>query len=227
MAGRSSSTRLVNCPLSSKASFFASYRNSNSTIQVDVRVIAATNRDLKNSILEKRFREDLYFRLAVFPIHSVPLRERREDIPPLASLFLNRALPRLNRSVTPRLTVANMSQLQAYDWPGNIRELENVIERAVILARDGRLAFDLPATQSAPIDRTLPAVPAQNDSAPQPIARRADLQRMEVGAIQSALKQSRGRVSGPSGAADLLEMKATTLYARIKRLGIDPKVYKQ
>ena len=197
------------------------------TIQVDVRVIAATNRDLKNSILEKRFREDLYFRLAVFPIHSVPLRERREDIPPLASLFLNRALPRLNRSVTPRLTVANMSQLQAYDWPGNIRELENVIERAVILARDGRLAFDLPATQSVPTDHVLSTGSFQNGATAQPIARRADLQRMEVDAIQSALKQSRGRVSGPSGAADLLEMKATTLYARIKRLGIDPKVYKQ
>ncbi len=196
----------------------------NRTIQVDVRVIAATNRELRHSITEQRFREDLYFRLAVFPIHSVPLRERREDIPLLASLFLDRVMARLNRSVAPQLTVANIAQLQAYDWPGNIRELENVIERAVILARDGRLVFDLPA--AAPADATSPPSPISQD-APRPlISRRADLQQMEVDAIQSALQRCKGKVSGPGGAAEVLDMKATTLYARIKRFGIDARAYK-
>lgn len=120
------------------------------TIRVDVRVIAATNRELRHSIMEKHFREDLYFRLAVFPVHSAPLRERREDIPPLANLFLRRVTERLNRSVEPQLTVAHITQLQAYDWPGNIRELENVIERAVILSRNGPLHFDLPQKAGAP-----------------------------------------------------------------------------
>ncbi len=197
------------------------------TINVDVRVIAATNRELRHSIMEQRFREDLYFRLAVFPIHSVPLRNRAEDIPVLASLFLNRAVEKLNRSISPQLTVANIGQLQAYDWPGNIRELENVIERAVILARDGRLVFDLPNSESSAASSLLE--PAGGDNAPKTsaIVKRADLQQLEAQAILTALEKCAGKVSGAGGAAELLEMKPTTLYSRIKRFGIDIRDYKR
>ena len=198
------------------------------TIHVDVRVIAATNRELRHLIMEKRFREDLYFRLAVFPIHSAPLRDRREDIPPLAALFLQRAVERLNRSLALNLTVANIAQLQAYDWPGNIRELENVLERAVILARDGRLQLDLPVPKNLKTDSaSAPGPDGVAIDAEPAITLRSDLRKMEVEAITSALDHAHGKVSGPGGAAELLDMKATTLYARIKKFGIEPREYKK
>ncbi len=208
----------------------------NKTMHVDVRVIAATNRELRTAILEKRFRADLYFRLAVFPIHSAPLRDRPEDIPPLASLFLDRAVSRVNRSATPCLSVANIQTLQSYHWPGNIRELENVIERAVIVSRDGRLKFDLP-TSRAPLAASHNRADGRINNAPdgeetdarptaKAITRRADIQRMERDAITEALRRSGGKVSGKGGAAELLEMRPTTLYARIKRLDINPRALK-
>ncbi|MFN0262271.1 sigma 54-interacting transcriptional regulator [Tepidamorphus sp. 3E244] len=197
----------------------------NKTMNVDVRVIAATNRELRNAIMEQRFREDLYFRLAVFPIHSAPLRERPEDIPPLASVFLERAVARLNRTIAPRLSVANIEQLQTYHWPGNIRELENVIERAVIVSQDGRLHFDLPASRR-PAQRDGRGEALSGEAAQPQISKRSDIHKLESDAIVSALKRSMGKVSGPGGAAEHLDMKATTLYARIKRFGIDPRDYK-
>ena len=208
------------------------------TINVDVRVIAATNRELRHSIMEKHFREDLYFRLAVFPIHSAPLRERREDIPPLATLFLKRAVDRLNRTVAPQLTVANINQLQAYDWPGNIRELENVIERAVILSRGGKLQFDLPHLNGAAVQpdatssegtepgTTTESAASSHMSTPM-ISKRSDLQRMEIEAIEAALTVCSGKVSGTGGAAERLAMKPTTLYSRLKKLNIDARTFKR
>lgn len=112
------------------------------TLKTDVRIIAATNRNLKDEVLAKRFREDLYYRLNVFPIEVPPLRDRKDDIPSLANRFLSQAASKLNRPL-PQFTKANMMELQGYDWPGNVRELQNVIERAVITARSGKLAFHL------------------------------------------------------------------------------------
>jgi formate hydrogenlyase transcriptional activator len=115
------------------------------TRRVNVRVIAATNRELKQAVAEQRFREDLYFRLNVFPIESLPLRARLEDIPLLAAHFLKRACQKFNKPDL-QLTLADVQRLQTYHWPGNIRELENIIERQVIVTRDRRLRFDLPHT---------------------------------------------------------------------------------
>ena len=115
--------------------------------RLQFRIIAATNRDLKHEVTEGRFREDLYYRLNVFPIHVAPLRERHEDIPLLAQHFVNFSVKAMGSS-KPRLTRAGIIQLQNYDWPGNIRELRNVIGRSVILARGRTVEFDLPGNQS-------------------------------------------------------------------------------
>ncbi len=198
------------------------------TVKVDVRVIAATNRDLRGEVREKRFREDLYFRLAVFPIESVPLRERPDDIKLLAQLFVARAAERLNRLPPPRLSVANLQELEHYDWPGNIRELENVIERAVIVSRDGRLRFDLPG-QAGPSTRRHVFDRAKTEEPGTPsgrVATAADLQQRQRDNIVQALRQACGKVSGPGGAADLLQMKPTTLYSQLKRHGIDARAFK-
>ena len=118
------------------------------TRAVDVRVIAATNRDLKQEVQRGRFREDLYFRLNVFPVESVPLRERREDIPLLAAAFPRRRESKALKSEL-RLSEGDARRLSRYDWPGNVRELQNVIERAAILAQNGRLRIDLPDVPGA------------------------------------------------------------------------------
>ena len=128
------------------------------TRTVDVRVIAATNRDLKQEVRRGRFREDLYFRLDVFPIESVPLRERRDDIPLLAAHFVHGEGRKLRREL--KLTEGDVRRLMQYDWPGNVRELENVIERAAILARHARLRIDLPAVKASGCGRAGAGRPA-------------------------------------------------------------------
>jgi transcriptional regulator with GAF, ATPase, and Fis domain len=187
--------------------------------RVDVRVLAATNRVLKKEIAARRFREDLYYRLHVFPITVAPLRERREDIPLLASHFLDHASGRLHLP-RPRLTRGHLRELEQYDWPGNIRELENVIERAVIMARrHGRLRFDL--TGEGPRASPPPAPPpGQEGSRPKVVLPDAEVRRLERENILAALQQSGGRIRGPGGAAELLGLKPTTLASRIKTLGI-------
>lgn len=182
------------------------------TRPVDVRIVAATNRDLKREVEAGRFREDLYYRLSVFPVHIPPLRERREDIPKLALHFIAQSAQRMNRRV-PRVTQAVLSQLAAHDWPGNVRELQNVIERAVILAQGSALRIPL---QSSPA-RNVPAPPSP------PAARlvtREDLKLQERENITQALRLTQGRIFGSDGAAVLLGMKPTTLASRIKALGI-------
>ena len=127
------------------------------TRRADVRIVAATNRDLKKAAAAGRFREDLYYRLNVFPIQVPPLRERMDDIPLLAKHFVELSAKEL-KCAKPRLTRAAVTQLQSYDWPGNVRELRNVIERAVILARGGALEFDLPISRpsgACRLDRVL------------------------------------------------------------------------
>jgi len=187
------------------------------TRKVDVRVIAATNRELKTEVESGRFRQDLFYRLSVFPIEVSPLRARREDIPPLVAHFVKQSVARLNRP-TPRVTKATMSQLLTYDWPGNVRELQNAVERAVILSQGGQLHFDLATSMSAESSRV--------QSEPVPVSSlltRDELKRYELESIVAALKKTGGKVFGTDGAAELLGMKPTTLSSRIKALGIKRK----
>lgn len=182
------------------------------TRSVDVRIIAATNRDLKREVEAGRFREDLYYRLSVFPIHIPPLRERREDIPKLALHFIAQSAQRMNRRV-PRVTQAMLSQLAAHDWPGNVRELQNVIERAVILSQGSALRIPLQSSPARSVTSP-PFPPAAR------LATREDLKRQERENITQALRLTKGRIFGSDGAAVLLGMKPTTLASRIKALGI-------
>ncbi len=187
------------------------------TRKVSVRIIAATNRDLKAEVAAGRFRQDLFYRLSVFPIELPPLRERRDDIPPLTLHFVQQAARRMNRPA-PRVTQGTMAQLFAHDWPGNIRELQNAVERAVILSSGGPLRFELTSAAtdaSAPVPTPVAAAPA--------LLTRDDLKRQERETIAAALKQTGGKIFGAGGAAELLGMKPTTLASRLKALGLKRK----
>lgn len=183
--------------------------------KLNVRIIAATNRNLKAEVEAGRFREDLFYRVSVFPIENPPLRDRREDIPRLAEHFIRSSARRLNRR-PPRLTAPVAQQLAAYDWPGNVRELQNAVERSVILADGGPLQFDMLTSTKTP-------------SAPRPgvekseILTRAQLKERERESIVAALAQSSGKIHGLHGAASLLGMKPTTLASKIEVLGIRRK----
>ena len=186
------------------------------TRKVNVRIIAATNRDLKKEVDAGRFRQDLFYRLSVFPIEVPPLRERREDIALLAAHFLRQSARRMNRPDL-RITQAALSELVAYDWPGNARELQNTVERVVILSRGGPLRFDLAGKAGdAPRPRTQSALKPD-------LPTRDELKRQERDAIVAALKRTGGKIFGADGAAELLGMKPTTLTSRIKALGLNRK----
>jgi PAS domain S-box-containing protein len=188
---------------------------SSQTRSVDVRVVAATNRDLQREIREGRFREDLYYRLNVFPVHMPPLRERGDDVVLLAEHFAKRHAQRMGRRIAP-LTEQCRARLKAYAWPGNVRELENVIERAVITARDGRLNLDR-ALPEAPA----PAVPpTSTPGASAPIRTVEEMNALERSNLLLALQTAGWRVSGENGAAQLLGMHPSTLTSRMKALGI-------
>ena len=176
------------------------------TIRVDVRVVAATNRDLGRMVDEQRFRDDLYYRLNVFPIQLPPLRERPEDIPALVRYFVDRFARRMNRhiEVVPDDALAAM---QRYAWPGNIRELANVIERAVILSAGATLA--VPIADLEPVD----APAGRKDDA-------VTLEQVQRGFIVDALQRANWMVAGPRGAASRLGMRRTTLHSMMKRLEI-------
>ncbi len=185
--------------------------------KISVRIIAATHRDLSREVQAGRFRQDLFYRLSVFPMEVPPLRERPEDIAPLAAHFIQTVARRLNRAV-PRVSQSTITQLTAHDWPGNVRELQNAIERAIILSRGGPLRFDL--APSTPSSRR----PALHDQpVPTQFLTRDELKRQERDSITAALKETKGRIFGPTGAATLLGMKPTTLASRIKTLGLNRK----
>lgn len=174
------------------------------TRKIDVRIIAATNRNLAHTVKDGKFREDLFYRLNVFPAHVPPLRERREDIDPLVKYLvakLGRRIGRPIEAISPQV----LDALMAYDWPGNVRELEHVIERGVILCHDGRLDLGawLPRTATAVRGRTLQTLEAH-----------------ERDYIVEVLQHAGWRVSGAQGAAKLLGLKPTTLEARMHKLGI-------
>ena len=186
------------------------------TRQADVRILAATNQDLKAEVAKGRFREDLYYRLGVFPIHVPALKERKEDISLLAKHFVELSTREL-RCPKPRLTRAGIEQLKSYDWPGNIRELRNVIERALILARGGPLEFELPIepcpSASAPPKPSSPEVEAE-------ILTEIELRQRECQNLLAALNKTGWKIKGPHGASELLGVKPTTLLFRIKKMGL-------
>jgi PAS domain S-box-containing protein len=187
---------------------------SNRTHASDVRIIAATNRDLEKMVKEGRFREDLFYRLNVFPIRLPPLRERAEDIPLLTWSFIREFGRTMNRKIdsVPRVT---MEALKRYPWPGNIRELRNVIERAMIVAQGPALSVELPSVSGGTI-LAPSTMPASADPKPD-VGTLDDIQR---GHILSVLKHTGWRVSGKNGAAAILGLKPTTLEARMAKLGI-------
>jgi PAS domain S-box-containing protein len=189
---------------------------SSRTRTVDVRVVAATNRDLRRAVGEGKFREDLYYRLAVFPISLPPLRERGDDVVLLADQLAQQCARRLGRRIAP-LAPAQAARLKAYAWPGNVRELQNVVERAVLTARDGQLN----------LERALPVAAAEvpsgsGDAAPSeaPVLTAEELSRIERQNLVRALERCGWRIAGESGAARLLGVAPSTLTSRMKALGI-------
>ncbi len=190
----------------------------NKTRKVDVRIIAATNQDLQALSVQQKFREDLYFRLNVFPIQSIPLRDRREDIPLLTQHFLKKASNRAKKNDL-KLPVSELEKLTTYQWPGNIRELENVIERQVILAQSGTIRFDNSAfmqtdTSAQTIDTSQPKIMTDDE-----------LKQQDRKNILLALSHTKGKVFGEQGAAELLKIKPTTLASRIKKYNIDIRTF--
>jgi transcriptional regulator with GAF, ATPase, and Fis domain len=191
---------------------------SDRTVRVDCRVIAATNSDLENAVDRGRFREDLYYRLRVFPLHLPPLRERLEDLPLISEVLLN-DLARRSGTRPRRLGQAAIDTLRAYHWPGNLRELGNVLERAMILTRQPVLGPDvLGLGEAAPSpDAGRPVPSAETIVAAAPIA---TLREAERAHIERALALSGGRIYGAGGAAELLDIKPSTLQSRMKKLGV-------
>ncbi len=186
------------------------------TRQVDVRIIAATNRDLKVEVDAHRFRQDLFYRLNVFPIELEPLARHKEDIPLLATHFLRQSASRLN-CPTARLTQANLLALQRYHWPGNVRELKNIIERAVILSRCGPLRFEFPESDAGAALQTAPPPPPGPGER---ILTEPELRTLERNNLAAALKKTDWKIYGKDGAAALLRLKPTTLSARMRRFGL-------
>ena len=181
---------------------------STRTVRVNVRLIAATNRDLASSVAERQFRSDLYYRLRVFPIHMPPLRERRKDIPQLVRYFVQKFARRQNKQIET-ITSETMNALMNWDWPGNVRELENLLERSVILTQGTVLRPPLAELQHADVtshDATLEAA-----------------EREHIGRI---LRETRGIISGANGAAAKLGLKRTTLQSKMQKLGISREQYR-
>jgi formate hydrogenlyase transcriptional activator len=209
---------------------------STHTRKVNIRLIAATNRDLEKMVANREFRSDLFYRLNVFPIRIPPLRDRRDDIPLLVSYFVQKFANQMQKRIDA-IPVAVMKGLTTWEWPGNIRELENFIERAVILTRGKSLEAplselrrpnaDTPAAMSAHpagddiariVKETISALNGKKDRA----GEFAQKQREE---IVRALTDSKGRVGGADGAAARMGINRTTLLARMKKFGIDPRQY--
>ncbi|MGB9335494.1 MAG: sigma 54-interacting transcriptional regulator [Candidatus Acidiferrales bacterium] len=200
---------------------------SNKPVRVDVRVIAATNRNLQESIRKGEFRSDLFYRLNVFPIEVPPLRERRSDIPQLAMFFLARFSKKLGKDIQgiPRVT---MDRLVSYSWPGNVRELQNIIERAAILSRSSVLELEpdvvpvlTTAESSAGNDRASEAAQSAGQEGPSP----ATLEELERAHIMAILNQTGGVVEGPRGAAKILGLHPNTLRHRMQKLGLKRSAY--
>jgi len=181
----------------------------NESFQTDVRVVAATNRNLETAIAEGRFRDDLFYRLNVFPIEVPPLRQRKEDIPMLIEYFIDRYSRKAGKKIGT-IEKRTLEMLESYAWPGNIRELQNVIERAVILSDGDTFSVDETWLKHEPLQLASPRA-----------ALNGALLRQEKEMIEAALAESHGRISGPTGAAANLGLPTRTLDSKIKRLGIN------
>ena len=185
------------------------------TRKVNVRIVAATNRDLLRESQAGRFREDLYYRLNVFPIDVAPLRQRKQDIPALALHFLAASCQRMGRSKL-RLTQKAAESLKSYEWPGNIRELQNLIERATITAKGNQVQLQLPGDGSNSTNNLM----AQETATPGEVLTESQLRQLERQNILNVLAKTNGKVSGAGGAAELLGIKASTLTSRMKKMNI-------
>lgn len=195
---------------------------SSRTVRVNVRIIAASNRDLERAVHEGRFRADLYYRLNVLPVTLPPLRQRRSDVPLLTAFFVERFARQFGKQISG-VAQETMEILSRYDWPGNIRELQNVIERAVVLSRGPvlRLGRDLlPLTGASPITEDVPAE-AGNGQKPAADPGSASLEQVEKRHILEVLKQTEWVIEGPRGAAKVLDLHPNTLRSRMKKLGIE------
>ena len=182
-----------------------------SRIPVDIRIITATNKDLSSLVWSGRFREDLWFRLNVFPIAVPPLRDRKGDLPALVQHFIERKAGELKIGETPQLAPGTIDRLMAYDWPGNVRELENLVERAMILRHRGEpLRFDLLTT----------ALPASAAAPPGGDGESLELDAVTAAHIRRVLGMTRGKIHGPGGAGELLGVNPNTLRHRMRKLGI-------
>jgi formate hydrogenlyase transcriptional activator len=209
---------------------------STHTRKVNIRLIAATNRDLEKMVANREFRSDLFYRLNVFPIRIPPLRDRREDIPLLVSYFVQKFSRQMQKRIDA-IPVAVMKGLTAWEWPGNIRELENFIERAVILTRGKSLEAPLrelrrpiadtpTATAAHPAGNDIARIVKETISALDGKKDRADeFAKKQREEIVRALTESKGRVGGTDGAAARMGINRTTLLARMKKFGIDPRQY--
>jgi formate hydrogenlyase transcriptional activator len=205
---------------------------STHTRKVNVRLVAATNRDLEKMTAEREFRSDLFYRLNVFPIRIPPLRDRKEDIPLLVRYFVQKFANQMQKKIEA-VPTAVMKSLTAWDWPGNIRELENFIERGVILTRGKSLEAPLGELRKLHVDEP---VQAQQSTGQKDIARivKETISALNIGDerarkqrddIVRALTESKGRVGGPDGAAARLGINRTTLLSRMKKFGINPQLY--
>jgi len=184
---------------------------SNEKVPVDVRVIAATNRDLEKEVSEGRFRSDLYYRLNVFPIPLPPLREHKEDIPILASHFINKLAKKIGRKIEA-VSDKVIHELIRYDWPGNIREMEHLIERSILLTTGTTIShIDLPSPRATSLSTPSANVPLKT------------IDEIERDHILAIIKYCSGRASGPGGAAEILGVPNSTLHSKMKRLGIIKK----
>jgi formate hydrogenlyase transcriptional activator len=209
---------------------------SGQTHRVDVRLIAATHRNLADLVKQDRFRSDLYYRLHVFPIRIPPLRERKEDIPQLVSYFVQRFAKQMEKNIEA-IPTAVMKGLTAWDWPGNIRELENLIERAVILTRGSSLEVPLGELHKSNTDQPTHGAAEQDPEGVARFLKKAvdalkqnksvadDYAKKQREEIVRALAESKGRVGGTTGAAARMGINRNTLVSRIRKFGIYPKQY--
>ena len=209
---------------------------STRTKRVDIRLVAATNRNLEKMIVDREFRSDLYYRLNVFPIRIPPLRERREDIPLLARYFAQKFAQQMEKRIET-IPAATMRALTEWDWPGNVRELGNFIERAVILTRGGSLEVPLAELRRGCIDESTPMAPSHDRGDIARIVKETinaldgrrtvvdEYNRKQREEIVRALNDSKGRVGGENGAAARLGINRTTLLSRMTKLGIHPKQF--
>jgi PAS domain S-box-containing protein len=188
------------------------------TRDVNVRVIAATNKDLKKLVEQNKFREDLYFRLNVFPLYSPPLRERIDDLPLLVKHFVHKICLRLNQP-HHKISLAQMQHLENYAWPGNIRELENIIERQVILAKKDKLNFEF-LGKEINMDKFSTNQPIKPD-----LMSAIQHKKLEKINLENALKHCKGKIYGDGGAAEMLGLKPTTFASKLKKYGINRQIF--